>query len=125
MGKMAAALVCAVALLCLAACSDDGDSGGGGGDRAKNIITIEKYEAGTIIRNTVVNFGNTGEVYFEYLKFTSETGGEYSLYMKKSDSMADNEKVTSYNNRNGDAVDVPTTFTYDSDTGKLTAVLHF
>lgn len=65
----------------------------------------------TIIKNKVVNLNGSEDVYYEYLKFTSETGGEYSIYKQE-------EELVLQSSFNGSAV--PSTFTYDSTNGKVT-----
>ena len=77
-----------------------------------NSVSIPKYSSGKILKNKVVSSGS--DVYYEYLTFTSETGGTYALYK-------DGAQVPSYTNKNGETVTVPSSFTYDSATGKFSA----
>ena len=78
----------------------------------ENTVNIPAYSSGKVLKNKVVSTGN--DVYYEYLTFTSETGGNYALYK-------DEKKVTSYTNKNGESVSVPSSFTYDAATGKFSA----
>ena len=78
----------------------------------ENTVNIPAYSSGKVLKNKVFSTG--GDVYYEYLTFTSETGGDYALYK-------DEKKVTSYTNKNGENVDVPSSFTYDAATGKFSA----
>ena len=78
----------------------------------ENTVNIPAYSSGKVLKNKVVSTGN--DVYYEYLTFTSETGGDYALYK-------DEKKVTSYTNKNGESVSVPSSFTYDAATGKFSA----
>lgn len=78
----------------------------------ENTVNIPAYSSGKVLKNKVVSTGN--DVYYEYLTFTSETGGNYALYK-------DGAQVTSYTNKNGESVSVPSSFTYDAATGKFSA----
>ena len=78
----------------------------------ENTVNIPAYSSGKVLKNKVVSTGS--DVYYEYLTFTSETGGTYALYK-------DGAPVTSYTNKNGENVDVPSSFTYDAVTGKFSA----
>lgn len=78
----------------------------------ENTVNIPAYSSGKVLKNKVVSTGS--DVYYEYLTFTSETGGTYALYK-------DEKKVDSYTNKNGENVDVPSSFTYDAVTGKFSA----
>lgn len=78
----------------------------------ENTVNIPAYSSGKVLKNKVVSTGS--DVYYEYLTFTSETGGDYALYK-------DGNKVNSYTNKNGENVDVPSSFTYDAATGKFSA----
>ena len=64
------------------------------------------------MKNKVISSGS--DVYYEYLTFESETSGTYALYK-------DGAQVTSYTNKNGESVSVPSSFTYDAVTGKFSA----
>ena len=78
----------------------------------ENTVNIPAYSSGKVLKNKVVSTGN--DVYYEYLTFESETGGTYALYK-------DGAQVTSYTNKNGGTVTVPSSFTYDAATGKFSA----
>ena len=78
----------------------------------ENTVNIPAYSSGKVLKNKVFSTGS--DVYYEYLTFTSETGGTYALYK-------DGAQVTSYTNKNGENVDVPSSFTYDAATGKFSA----
>lgn len=96
----------------------DNGSDGGGSSESYDISgsgTLPTVAANTIIKNTVVNLNNSTDTYYEYLEFTSETGGNYSVY-KKGDT--ENTKVTVSPTDN--TTTLPTTFTYDATSGKIT-----
>ena len=76
----------------------------------ENTVNIPAYSSGKVLKNKVVSTGS--DVYYEYLTFTSETGGTYALYK-------DGAQVTSYTNKNGESVSVPSSFSYDAATGKF------
>ena len=78
----------------------------------ENTVNIPAYSSGKVLKNKVVSTGS--DVYYEYLTFTSETGGTYALYK-------DGAQVTSYTNKNGESVSVPSSFSYDAATGKFSA----
>ena len=78
----------------------------------ENTVNIPAYSSGKVLKNKVFSTGN--DVYYEYLTFTSETGGTYALYK-------DGAQVTSYTNKNGESVSVPSSFSYDAATGKFSA----
>ena len=78
----------------------------------ENTVNIPAYSSGKVLKNKVFSTGS--DVYYEYLTFTSETGGTYALYK-------DGAQVTSYTNKNGGTVTVPSSFTYDAATGKFSA----
>ena len=78
----------------------------------ENTVNIPAYSSGKVLKNKVVSSGS--DVYYEYLTFESETGGTYALYK-------DGAQVTSYTNKNGGTVTVPSSFTYDAATGKFSA----
>ena len=106
--KVLLCLFLATAVMFAGCSSDDGDDD----TPPENSVSIPKYSPGKILKNKVISTG--GDVYYEYLTFTSETGGDYALYK-------DEKKVTSYTNKNGENVDVPSSFTYDAVTGKFSA----
>ena len=78
----------------------------------ENTVNIPAYSSGKVLKNKVFSTGS--DVYYEYLTFTSETGGDYALYK-------DGNKVNSYTNKNGESVSVPSSFSYDAATGKFSA----
>ena len=78
----------------------------------ENTVNIPAYSSGKVLKNKVFSTGS--DVYYEYLTFTSETGGTYALYK-------DGAPVTSYTNKNGESVSVPSSFYYDAVTGKFSA----
>ena len=78
----------------------------------ENTVNIPAYSSGKVLKNKVVSTGS--DVYYEYLTFESETGGTYALYK-------DGAQVTSYTNKNGESVSVPSSFSYDAATGKFSA----
>ena len=78
----------------------------------ENTVNIPAYSSGKVLKNKVISTGS--DVYYEYLTFESETGGTYALYK-------DGAQVTSYTNKNGGTVTVPSSFTYDAATGKFSA----
>lgn len=114
--KLLFALFCA-AILGITGCSDD--SGGGGNSEINYDVPgtgdLPTVAADTIIKNKVVNLNDSADTYYEYLEFTSETGGNYSVY-KKGDS--ENTKVTV--SPTDETTALPTTFTYDATSGKIT-----
>ena len=78
----------------------------------ENTVNIPAYSSGKVLKNKVFSTGS--DVYYEYLTFESETSGTYALYK-------DGAQVTSYTNKNGGTVTVPSSFTYDAATGKFSA----
>ena len=76
----------------------------------ENTVNIPAYSSGKVLKNKVFSTGS--DVYYEYLTFTSETSGTYALYK-------DGAPVTSYTNKNGESVSVPSSFSYDAATGKF------
>ena len=78
----------------------------------ENTVNIPAYSSGKVLKNKVFSTGS--DVYYEYLTFESETGGTYALYK-------DGAQVTSYTNKNGESVSVPSSFSYDAATGKFSA----
>lgn len=105
------------AIVGITGCSDDSDGGGSGVNYdVSGSGSLPTVTSDTIIKNKVVNIEDSGDIYYEYLKFTSETAGEYSVY-KKGDT--ENTKIT-VSPIDG-KTKLPTTFTYDSAAGKVTA----
>lgn len=106
--KVLLCLFLATAVMFAGCSSDDGDDD----TPPENSVSIPKYSPGKILKNKVISSGS--DVYYEYLTFESETGGTYALYK-------DGAQVTSYTNKNGGTVTVPSSFTYDAATGKFSA----
>lgn len=106
---MLLALVMGAAVVLGGCAADDGDD-----TPPANSVDIPKYSGGKILKNKVVSFNEGGDTWYEYLSFTDENGGEYALYKN-------GKKVDSYTNRNGETVTVPSSFSYDSATGKFSA----
>ena len=78
---------------------------------------LPQVSESTVIRNKVVNLNGSTDVYYEYLTFTSATGGTYSVY-KDVDGT---KTVVPSISLNGNDYVFPTEFTYDATTGKFTA----
>ena len=78
---------------------------------------LPQVSESTVIRNKVANLNGSTDVYYEYLTFTSTTGGTYSVY---KDVDGTKTVVTSISLNGNDYV-FPTEFTYDATTGKFTA----
>lgn len=115
-GLIAAAIVAAG--LVFTGCPQNPDNGGNSGIdyNASGNGILPSFGSGKIIRNKVVNLNGSSDVYYEYLEFTSETGGNYSVYKKGE---TENTKVDKITLKNGD-VTLPTTFTYETASGKFT-----
>ena len=78
---------------------------------------LPQVSENTVIRNKVVNLNGSTDVYYEYLTFTSATGGTYSVY---KDVDGTKTVVTSISLEGIDYT-FPTEFTYDAATGKFSA----
>lgn len=78
---------------------------------------LPQVSESTVIRNKVVNLNGSTDVYYEYLTFTSATGGTYSVY-KDVDGT---KTVVPSISLNGNDYVFPTEFTYDATTGQFTA----
>lgn len=74
-----------------------------GNTGVSSTVTIDTHASGDIVKNKVVGLDA-----YEYFEFTSTEGGKYYFYQNDA-------QVTTYN---GEAL--PTSFTYDSSTGKYT-----
>lgn len=74
-------------------------------DAPVEIVTGDFKEK--ILKNKVVMLDGSGDVYYEYLKFTSESAGEYSLYK-------DGKKQDTYKDKT-----LPTAFTYSKANGEV------
>lgn len=107
--RMLLALAMGAAVLFCGCAADDGDD-----TPPANSVDIPKYSGGKILRNKVVSLNESGDTWYEYLKFTGENGGDYALYKN-------GVKVDSYTNRKGETVPVPSSFSYDSAAGKFSA----
>lgn len=137
--KLLLALLC-TAILGITGCSDGGSSGSdsgnnnGGGTNSDSEWqeetvdydvsadgTISTFSNGKIIKNKVIN-EKTSDVYYEYLSFTSETGGTYEIYKYDSNATSENNKYTKEASLSidGTTVTVPESFTYEATTGKVT-----
>ena len=106
--KVLLSLILGAAVMFAGCSSGDGDDD----TPPENSVSIPKYSPGKILKNKVISSGS--DVYYEYLTFESETSGTYALYK-------DGAQVTSYTNKNGGTVTVPSSFTYDAATGKFSA----
>ena len=106
--KVLLSLILGAAVMFAGCSSGDGDDD----TPPENSVSIPKYSPGKILKNKVVSSGS--DVYYEYLTFESETGGKYALYKNGA-------QVPSYTNKNRETVTVPSSFTYDSATGKFSA----
>ena len=67
--------------------SDSGSSSSGVNYDVPGAVVLPNITANQIIRNKVVNLNGSSSVYYEYLTFESETGGEYSVYEEKNLNM--------------------------------------
>lgn len=110
------ALAMGMSLLILSCSSESsGDSGVSGNPGTG--VTVEAA-AGTVIRNKIIDFDDYSTICYEYLKFTSATEGEYSLY--RAVEGGDNVKLSTIL-VDGIEYAVPTAFTFDSSTGKVSS----
>lgn len=107
--RMLLALAMGAAVLFCGCAADDGDD-----TPPANSVDIPKYSGGKILKNKVVSLNEGGDTWYEYLTFTGENGGDYALYKN-------GVQVNSYTNRKGETVTVPSSFSYDSATGKFSA----
>ncbi len=112
-----AALIVAAGLV-FTGCPQNPDDGGNPGIdyNASGNGTLPSFGIGKVIRNKVVNLNGSSDVYYEYLEFTSETGGNYSVYKDESGTKT---QVTTVTLSSGEKT-LPTTFTYDAASGKFT-----
>lgn len=115
MAKWLAVAVCAASVM-FTGCSDGSSSSNMGLlllNKTTGVpsVSVPSYSAGQIIKNKVVNLDSSTDEYYEYFEFTSATAGNYSLYKNSV-------KQTTYNN-----AALPTTFTYDADTGKFSTTV--
>ena len=113
MGKLFALTGILALGLSLFGCAGDGGSSSSGGvveilDVCAN-GSLPSVTDSTIIKNKVVFINGSDDVYYEYLKFTSSTAGEYSIYKQEGDDLVLQSSFE------GNVI--PSTFTYDEDTG--------
>ena len=107
--------VCSVIFVGCASSEDDstpsvnyGASGSG---------SVPEFVANSVIKNKVVNINGSTDVYYEYLTFTTDSAGTYSVYKDIDGTLTKQESITF-----GDVVvNFPTEFTFDKATGKFTA----
>lgn len=127
-------LLAAMALsVCFVSCDDDDDDDDGGGDSGGSPTITDTTPATPsedpakdatsdtplIIKNEVQIYeeGNADK-YFEYLTFTSGTGGTYALY-KQTGGTGALTAVTGSLDIGKDSITIPTTFTFTSATCTL------
>lgn len=114
MAKWLAVAVCAASVM-FTGCSDGSSSSNLGlllmNNSSVPSVSVPSYSAGQIIKNKVVNLDSSTDEYYEYFEFTSATAGNYSLYKNSV-------KQTTYN-----SAALPTTFTYDANTGKFSTTV--
>lgn len=114
-GLIAAAIVAAG--LVFTGCPQNPDNGGNSGIdyNASGNGILPSFGSGKIIRNKVVNLNGSSDVYYEYLEFTSETGGNYSVYKDESGT-----KTPITVSPIDGTTTLSSTFTYDAASGKFT-----
>ena len=71
----------------------------------ENTVNIPAYSSGKVLKNKVFSTGS--DVYYEYLTFTSETGGDYSVYEEKDGTKSKINKIP------GTETPLPSSFEYD------------
>lgn len=113
MGKLFALTgILALGLSLFSCAGDSGSSSAGGSVEVLDACangSLPSVSDSTIIKNKVVFINGSDDVYYEYLKFTSSTSGEYSIYKQEDDDLV---LQTSF-----EETVIPSTFTYDEDTG--------
>lgn len=126
-GGIAFILLLSLAFVACSSDDDDSGSGGGGGGNATQKIDETPVTAdGTIgdsviIKNEVQIFNDENvDKYFEYLQFTSATGGDYKFY-KQTAGSEDLSELTGSQTIETKTITIPTTFTFDSTTNELSA----
>ena len=98
--------------LSLTGCSSESSGGGSSGVSGKpGAASLLEFTEGTVIRNKVVNL-DSDAVLYEYLKFTSPTEGEYSLYSY-------DEKTGFTKETTVDSISVPASFIYNAEDGSF------
>lgn len=105
------ALAMGMSLLILS-CSSESSGGGSSGKGVSDkpgAASLLEFAEGTVIRNRIVNL-ESDDVLYEYLKFTSSTAGEYSLYSYTEETGFTKETTV-------DSVSVPTSFVYNAENG--------
>ena len=99
--------------LSLFGCAGDSSSSSAGGSVEVLDVcangSLPSVTDSTIIKNKVVFINGSDDVYYEYLKFTSSTAGEYSIYKQEDDDLVLQSSF--------EGTAIPSTFTYDEDTG--------
>ncbi len=98
--------------LSLTGCSSESSGGGSSGKGVSDkpgAASLLEFAEGTVIRNRIVNL-ESDDVLYEYLKFTSSTAGEYSLYSYTEETGFTKETTV-------DSVSVPTSFVYNAENG--------
>ena len=107
------------AAVMFAGCSSGGDDDDGGKSSVNYDVSgtaaLPEIAENQVIRNKVVNLNGSASVYYEYLTFTSETGGDYSVYEEKDGTKSKINKIP------GTETPLPSSFEYDKTTGKFTA----
>ena len=106
--------VCSVIFVGCASSEDDSSSVNYG---ASGSGSVPEFVANSVIKNKVVNINGSTDVYYEYLTFTTDSAGTYSVYKDIDGTLTKQESITF-----GDiVVNFPTEFTFDKTTGKFTA----
>lgn len=100
--------------LSLTGCSSESSGGGSSGISDKpGAASLLEFTEGTVIRNKVVNLDSDSDaVLYEYLKFTSSTAGEYSLYSYTEETGFTKQTTV-------DSIPVPASFVYDAEDGSF------
>lgn len=95
-------------------CSDDDSSSTGGVVRYERALSgdsviVSPLSAPYVIKNLIKDYNKSGDTYYEYLTFRSDTGGGYAIYKSSPRGL---EKQTTISNGGVDST-IPTSFTYD------------
>ena len=113
MGKLFALTgILALGLSLFSCAGDSSSSSAGGSVEVLDVCangSLPSVTDSTIIKNKVVFINGSDDVYYEYLKFTSSTAGEYSIYKQEDDDLVLQSSF--------EGTAIPSTFTYDEDTG--------
>lgn len=96
-------------------CKSTGDDDSAVNYDVPGTVTLPEISGTSVIRNKVVNLNGSDDVYYEYLTFTSETGGIYSVYKSTDGTKTKIDTVP------GTESPLPSEFGYDKLTGKFTA----